>query len=114
MKIENTSTPKRATGFILWFEDEHGEEYKVEKRNDVFIPTEDFDFVKNVFEGNHQGSFDIRGNNYFNRAECELIVEAINRMKADDENQNKFLCGLSEWINGNLKFAETLVVYGNL
>lgn len=114
LTIENRKIAKNAIGFILWFEDDNGEQFKTKKRNDIFIPTEDFDYIKEEFESNCSENFSITFNNYFNRNECKLILEALEKKNSINQNQDKFLNDLKHWINENLKFVDTLVVYGNL
>lgn len=114
LAIEHLIPAKNTIGFILWFEDEHGKEYKTEKRNDIFIPTKDFDFIKKEFTSNCSENFSSTSSNYFDKSDCKLIIEAIQKIKTDHPNQNKFLQDLQDWMEKSLKFAEVLVVYGNL
>lgn len=114
LTIGNQKIAKNAIGFVLWFEDDNGEQFKTKKRNDIFIPTEDFDYIKEEFASNCSENFDITFNNYFNRNECKLILEALEKKNRINQNQDKFLNDLKHWINENLKFVDTLVVYGNL
>ena len=105
---------KNAIGFILYFEDENGEPYKTVKRNDIFIPTMDFDYIIEEFKSNCSENFDIRAHNYFDRAQSELIMEGIDRIETKKQNVIEFLHDVKNWIQRNLKHAEILVVYGNL
>ncbi|MCI4670511.1 MAG: hypothetical protein MRZ79_20410 [Bacteroidia bacterium] len=114
LTIGNQRIAKNSIGFVLWFEDDKGEPFKNKKRNDIFIPTEDFDFIKEEFESNCSENFDITFNNYFDRNECKLILKALEKKNSKTQNQEKFLNDLKEWMNENLKFVGTLVVYGNL
>ena len=111
-------------GFILWPENKDGENYKTKKRNDVFIPTSDFDYVINEFKSvfplenpwnkNIEKKFDVCGHNYFDKKTCLIIIEKIKQTKTDESIIAKFKNELIEWLNDKLKYADYLVVYGNL
>lgn len=84
LTIEDVKVAKRATGFVLCGEDENGMPYKTVKRNEIFIPTEDFDYIKAAFAFNSAPSFDIRGANYFNEKDGQLIIQEINKLETRD------------------------------
>lgn len=104
---------KNSIGFILWFEDENEEIYETERRHDIFIPTDDFDYIYKIFASNCLESFDATAENYFTKNECHSILEELGQMKTN-ENLNKFIEQLIEWMESHLEQVTTLVVYGNL
>ncbi|MFB9077702.1 hypothetical protein ACFFLS_00670 [Flavobacterium procerum] len=122
--IATGNNPVSKIGFILWPENTKGEFYKTEKRNDVFISTEDFELVlkafesvfpiKNPFNNNIEDKFDKIGHNFFDNKICEEIVKKINLIKTDDENVKTFLEEVKNWLNDKLAYADCIVVYGNL
>ena len=111
-------------GFILWPENAAGEAYKTEKRNDAFIPAEDFDLILKEFQSVFplrnpwndlvEDEFDIMGSNFFDNKTCREIVEKINQIKNEDEKVQTFLTELIIWLNDKLVYADYIVVYGNL
>ncbi|MFD1601306.1 hypothetical protein ACFSJW_23180 [Flavobacterium artemisiae] len=111
-------------GFILWPENENGEFYKTEKRNDAFIATEDFDLVLEIFESvfpmqnpwnnTIEDQFDSTGNNFFDIKTGLLILQKISEIKSNDSEENRFLGDLIEWFKDKLSYADYIVVYGNL
>lgn len=96
LTIENKKVAKNTIGFVLWFEDENGEQLKTIKRNDIFIPTEDFDFIKEEFESNCSENFDETADNCFSKEDSKSVIKAIEKIETDNENQTKFL---SELVN---------------
>ncbi|TAE75144.1 MAG: hypothetical protein EAZ85_02930 [Bacteroidetes bacterium] len=118
------STPRNEIGFILWAENNEGENYKTKKRNDAFIPTADFDYVitefrsvfplENLWNKNIDEHFDVCGHNYFDKKTCRIIIEKIKQKKSDELKITKFKNELIKWLNDKLTYAEYLVVYGNL
>lgn len=111
-------------GFILWPKNEAVKFYKTDKRNDVFISTEDFEIVLKHFESVfpmrdilgivEQESFDIRGHNFFDNTICRNIIEEIRYIESDDVKVKLFLEELITWLNDKLIYADYIVVYGNL
>lgn len=122
--IETGNNPVSKIGFILWPENTKGEFYKTEKRNDVFISTEDFNIVLKDFESVfpmldasnnvEQKTFDVTCHNFFDKETCKLILEKINGIKSDDENVKTFLQEVESWLKDKLSYADYIVVYGNL
>ncbi|KAF2514660.1 hypothetical protein [Flavobacterium foetidum] len=122
--ITTGNNPVSKIGFILWPENAEGEFYKTEKRNDVFIQTEDFDIVlkefqavfpmKNPWNNQMENEFDVLGHNYFDKETCRQIIEEINKVQTRDENEENFLGELKNWLNDKLNYADYIVVYGNL
>ncbi|MVO09406.1 hypothetical protein GOQ30_09570 [Flavobacterium sp. TP390] len=120
---ENLPT-RNEIGFILWPENSDGENYKTTKRNDAFIPSADFDYVikefqsvfpiENPWDKSIEVEFDVCGHNYFNKNICEIIIEKIKQAKTDELKVNKFKNDLIGWLNEKLKYADYIVVYGNL
>lgn len=116
--------PKNEIGYILWPENANGEGYKTVKRNDAFIPTADFEIIIEVFKSvfplqnpwnkNIEDSFDTCGNNYFDNKTCLQIIARINSIKTDDPNIKQFLHEVIQWFDDKLKYADYIVIYGNL
>jgi hypothetical protein len=117
-------TPRNEIGFILWPENKDGESYNTKKRNDAFIPTADFDYVINEFRSvfplenpwnkSMEKYFDVCGHNYLDKKTCRIIIQKINQSKTDESKVTKFKNELMEWLNDKLKYADYIVVYGNL
>lgn len=115
---------KNAIGFILWPEDEDGAAYTTEKCNDAFIPTADFDYViqafksvfplKNAWNDGVELSFDVTGNNYFDKDTCKRIIDKIRQVETNDIKVQNFKNELIAWLNDKLSYADYIVVYGNL
>ena len=111
-------------GFVLWAENESLEKYTTDRNEAVFIPTEDFEYLIAEFRsvypfacaryGRIEDSFDEYGRNYFSNEIGRQIVERIGRMKNDDPVVETFLREVIQWLNRQLRFADYLVVYGNL
>lgn len=117
-------TPRNEIGFILWPENKDGENYKTKKRNDAFIPTADFDYVINEFRSvfplqnswnnNIEEIFDVCGTNWFDNKTCRIITDKIRQSKFEESKVTKFRNELIEWLEDKLKYADYIVVYGNL
>ena len=111
-------------GFVLWPENAKGEFYKTEKRNDVFIPAEDFDIIlntvqsvfllQNEWNNTIEDEFDMIGHNFFDVKSCRLIIEKIGLLNPKDEREKDFLLEIINWLRDKLVYAEYIVVYGNL
>lgn len=111
-------------GFILWPENAEGEEYKTVKRNDVFIPTDDFDYIIDVFKSvfpqkdpifeNIEDGFDPCGTNYFDKNTCKLILEKMDRILPEKSEIENFIKEVKEWFEDKLTYADIIVVFGNL
>lgn len=122
--ISTGKTTDSKIGFILWPENAAGEAYKTEKRNDAFIPAEDFDIILKEFQSVFplrnpwndlvEDEFDIMGSNFFDNKTCREIVEKINQIKNEDEKVQTFLKEFLIWLNDKLVYADYIVVYGNL
>ncbi len=111
-------------GFVLWPENAEGEFYKTEKRNDVFISSEDFEIVlkafqsvfpiKNPWNDIIEDEFDKIGTNFFDNKTSRLIVERISRIEPNNEKEKAFLFEFINWLNDKLAYADYITVYGNL
>jgi hypothetical protein len=111
-------------GFVLWPENGKGEFYKTAKRNDAFIPTEDFDLflkefqsvfpLRNPWNDVIEDEFDKTGHNFFDHKTIRLIVEKMKLIENENEKENAFLLETINWLNDKLVYAEYIVVYGNL
>ncbi|MCC9074104.1 hypothetical protein LNQ49_21175 [Flavobacterium sp. F-65] len=117
-------TSKNEIGFIIWPENANGENYKTVRRNDAFIPTADFDTIiekfksvfplQNPWNKNIEESFDNCGHNFFDNKTCLEIVEKISNIETNDSILKQFLKEVIEWFNDKLKYADYIVIYGNL
>ncbi|MCD0476035.1 hypothetical protein LPB87_16680 [Flavobacterium sp. EDS] len=124
LTTRKNKTPKNEIGFIIWPENTNGENYKTVKRNDAFIPTAYFEVIiekfksvfplQNPWNKNIEESFDTCGHNYFDNKTCITIVEKISQTKTDDPNLNSFLQEVIQWFNDKLKYADYIIIYGNL
>jgi len=116
--------PRNEIGFILWPEDLYGKGYKTTKRNDVFIPTDDFDYIiacfrsvfplQNPWNKNTEKIFDIYGFNSFSNKTCRQIIKRINKIDTDNQDVASFLQEVIQWFNEKLNYADYIIVYGNL
>lgn len=117
-------TPRNEIGFIVYPLNKDREYYKTKKRNDAFIPTADFDYVINEFRSvfplenpwnkDIEKYFDVCGHNYFDNKTCLRIIEKINQTDQGIPRVQKFKKELIEWFQDKLKYAEYIIVYGNL
>lgn len=115
---------KNEIGFVLWPETATREAYKSAKRNDIFIPTDDFDYILETFASAFpvynpltkevETSFNVCGLNYFDNQTCTRVAERISRIECDDLPIKQFLQDVATWLNDTLKYAEYILVYGNL
>ncbi|WP_316635811.1 hypothetical protein [uncultured Flavobacterium sp.] len=122
--ITTGKTTDSKIGFILWPENGEGEFYKTVKRNDVFIPAEDFDLILKEFQSVFplrnpwndviEDEFDKTGNNFFDHKTIRLIVEKIKLIEKENEKEKAFLIEIINWLSDKLTYAECIVVYGNL
>lgn len=122
--ITTGKTTDSKIGFILWPENGEGEFYKTAKRNDVFIPTEDFDLILKEFQSVFplqnpwndiiEDEFDKTGDNFFDNKTIRLIIEKIKLIEKVNEREKAFLMEVINWLNDKLVYAEYIVVYGNL
>lgn len=125
-----TSEPNPALvgkiGFIIWAENKSLDPYIHGKSEGIFVPTEDFELVKPLFEAVYpviwessggervSDGFDICGHNHLSNAICREIVEGMAWVGTKNEDEERFLCDLIKWFNRQLRFAHKIVVYGNL
>lgn len=122
--ITTGKTRDSKIGFVLWPQNEEGEFYKTAKRNDAFIPTEDFDIILKEFQSVFplrnpsndiiDDAFDPVGHNFFDNKTCRQILEKINRIHSDDKSVQNFLEEVKNWLNDKLAYADYIVIYGNL
>ena len=112
-------------GFELWPMNAEGEEYKTVKRNDIFIPTADFDYIIEVFKSvfpqkdpitkNIQNYLYPCGFNHFDKSTCKLILEKIDQIGFNNKPEiEHFIKEVKEWFEDKLKYADIIAVYGNL
>jgi len=120
----NTKLSRSEIGFILWPENKDGKGYKTSKRNDIFIPTSDFEYIidefkdvfplKDPFDNITEEYFDVTGNNYFDNETSKKIIKNVSKIKTKEPKVKKFISELAEWFNEKLEYADYIVVYGNL
>jgi len=116
--------PRNEIGFLLWPENKEGQHYKTTKRNDAFIPTADFDHILKEFESVFPlenscskdiiKCFDVCGYNYLDNTTCRIIIERMSQSKTSKPEVAKFKEDVINWLNDKLKYADHIVVYGNL
>lgn len=101
-------------GFILWAENESLEKYASSSDGSLFIQTKDFEYVIDIFRSNDPETFDITGHNRFDNTTMRKIVEQIARLKVKTSDEELFLRDLIKWFNSKLRYADKIVIYGNL
>ncbi|GAA3759231.1 hypothetical protein [Flavobacterium ginsengiterrae] len=124
VKIETGKYSAEKIGFVLWPANEEGHFFKTAKRNDAFIPWQDFEIVITVFESvfpfqNYkydriEDGFDRVGHNFFNKKTSEIILEKLKIIEGKDEQEKAFLAELINWFDDKLTYAHHIIVYGNL
>lgn len=120
----NPDEPIDKIGFILWAENESLDKYVTSRDKSLFIQSKDFEYVIDTFKsvfpltdsetGEIQESFDIVSNNFFDNKTSGIIVDRMARIKTKDPNVESFLRDLIKWFNIQLRYADDIVVYGNL
>lgn len=111
-------------GFILWTRNDSISQYVTSRDRSLFIQSRDFEYVIDVFRsvypiinpenGMVENNFDIVSNNIFDNKTCRIIVDRMARLSVKDQNIEIFLRALIKWFNVRLRFADYIVVYGNL
>jgi hypothetical protein len=122
-----TATPNEPIdkiGFILWVENKSLDKYVTSRDKSLFIQTKDFEYVMDAFKsvfpltdsktGEIQNCFDIVSHNFFDNKTSRIIVDRIAKTKTKDPNVEMFLRDLVKWFNTQLRYANEIVVYGNL
>ncbi len=122
MRENKQSRPE--IGFVFWPEDKEGRTYKTLKRNDMFIPTDDFDVVieafravfpiKNPYTQSIEEEFDVCGTNVFDVQTCRQIIQKMGEIECKDAIHQQFITELVTWLEDKLTYAEYIIVYGNL
>lgn len=111
-------------GFVLWPEKVNGEVYRSVKRNDVFIPAGDFEYILQAFASvfplphprHHRTevAFDKCGHNFFDNKTGKLILGKIQDIHSDDPKIGLFLKEVKQWLRDQLEYADMIVVFGTL
>lgn len=111
-------------GFILWAENDKLKEYATSRDRSLFIHTKDFEYVIDAFKSvfplkdpnrdEMQCCFDLVGHNTFNNKTSRTIVRQMAKIKTQDPNIESFLRDLIKWFNDRLRYADDIIVYGNL
>ncbi|MPT34694.1 MAG: hypothetical protein E2604_06315 [Flavobacterium sp.] len=117
-------TSRNEIGFSIWPVDHERHYYKTKKRNDVFIPAYDFDFIldefnsvfpiQNPWNKQVETALYIYGHNYFDNATCRILSDRIAQSKTDDPKVLEFKMQFIAWLNDKLNYATYIVVFGNL
>ncbi|WP_298508080.1 hypothetical protein [uncultured Kordia sp.] len=120
-----TATPNQPIhkiGFILWAENDSLDKYRTNDKS-LFIQAKDFDYIIDVFKsvypikdnrGEIEHSFDILSNNYFDNKTGRIIVDRMSKIKTKDEGVELFLRNVIKWFKSKLRYADYIVIYGNL
>ncbi len=108
----------------MWEENEDLNKYITSRDRRLFIPTDDFDYVIDVFKSvfpiqnpnssQLEESFDICGHNFFTNEICRVIVGKLAEIETENPNVEKFIRDLIKWFNIRSRYAKWIVVYGNL
>lgn len=111
-------------GFVLFPLKSNREYYNTERRNDVFIPSIDFDLIIEDFNAIYpitnpinkmiEHSIYIYGYNYFNKVDIIKIFERIKLRKANDNLEEDFFKKVIEWFEEKLAYADIIAVLGTL
>ncbi len=109
-------------GFQLWAEDEN-ETILQGKYARIFVPFSHFeayllDDFKAVFpiENDYfeDNCFDVTGVNYFGKKEVQSIICSLKTKTFSNENEQRFVQKLIDWLTEKIAFAHEIVVYGTL
>ena len=111
-------------GFILTAENEILDKYETSRDKSLFIQSKDFEYVIDAFEsvfpltdsetGEIQEFFDIVSDNFFDNKTSRIIVDKMAKIKTKDPNLESFLRDLIKWFNIQLRYADDIIVYGDL
>ena len=111
-------------GFILSAENEILDKYVTSRDKSLFIQSKDFEHVIDAFRsvfpltnsetGEIQECFDIVSDNFFDNKTSRIIVDRMAKIKTKDPNFESFLRDLIKWFNIQLRYADDIIVYGNL
>lgn len=112
--MRETPIPRNTIGFALWPEKENSDRYESVKRDDVFIPREDFDLIMEECQASCQENFSIYSVNYFDKPACENLIMRIQEIQPKDEKEKKFLQELINWFEEKLEYAACIAIEGNL
>lgn len=120
----NPNEPIDNIGFILTAENESLDKYVTPRDKSLFIQSKDFEYVIDAFKsvfpltdsetGEMQECFDIVSDNFFNNKTSRIIVNKMAEFKTKDPNVESFLRNLIKWLNIQLRYADNIIVYGNL
>ncbi len=124
LTTRESKIPRNEIGFILWPENKNGETYKTIKRNDVFIPTADFEYIIDEFKAvfplkdpwtdTIEDYFDTCSHNSFNAETSNHILKKIKMITHEDDKVQLFLQEVITWFTKTLEYADYIIIYGNL
>lgn len=122
-----TATPGESLekiGYVLWEENVALDHYITSRDRTLFIQSKDFEIVlpvfksvfplKNPLNDEVQIAFDSVSNNLFDNKTCNDIVLKLAKIKTNDPDVELFLRNLIYWFQTRLRYAEYIVVSGNL
>lgn len=122
-----TATPDEPIdkiGFILWAENESLSKYLSAGDKSLFIQTKDFEIVLDAFEsefpipdrnnGEIQECFDPVSHNIFSNKTSRKIVDNMSKIRTSDRNTELFIRELIKWFHVRLRYADEIIIYGNL
>lgn len=120
LSTSNKNTNK--VGFIVWAENESIDKYLSPTEKYLFIPSEDFDLVILAFQSvyplqnseNIESSFDYTGRNDFDNSNVHQIVKNLASIENEDPDFEIFIRNLIQWLQIQLRFADYIIVEGNL
>ena len=122
-----TATPDEKPdkiGYILWAENDNINKYLTFRDKDLFIQAKDFEYVidvfksvfplKNVKNNSIQNCFSNTSSNVFDNKTSRIIVNRMAKLKTKNVNVESFLRDLIKWFHIQLRYADTIIVDGNL
>ena len=111
-------------GFVIWDENESLNEYETSRDRSLFIQAKDFEYIIDIIRSVYpiydydtkkvEDGFDIYGHNKFDNKIRKQIVNKISRIETNDLNVELFLRELIKWLNTKLRYANKIIIYGNL
>ena len=114
LTTRKNKTRKNEIGFTLYTEKENGDTYKID--DCIFIPTDDFDYilkeVKQVFTMDN--TFDLCFENYINKKDAQKLLAKIKHIQTNNTSVKSFLAKVIKWFEDALKYAQIIVISGNL
>lgn len=111
-------------GYSLYPEKSNGQEYTNKKKSEIFIPTDDFDYIIDTFQsvyphkcpysGEIEKAIYPCGYNAFENEKAQIILGEIKKINTTDPIVEDFLNAVKKWFENTLQYADIIVVEGNL